>query len=614
MLSAQSQQMYGTVAEDQPVESRRNSKLAVAFAAAALVTVGVIAMSAGAHSAKLASFMNFESENGKWTSAYGNSNKLGLAKVSPLVTEVGLKVLNITVYNQRWAIFGFDRAQDEIVPLMTGSATYNWQKDFKLFRNALPENQAVLAVYNFQYWVSETEVESDPIMITWAPETLEPEKLANAGYFLGAEILALNTEDGGRLNTERVDSAGGKHGGPLERQNQNDFIGASKGQGFADPPKRIGFSGPYRMEGMSETYEEFCENEMLVPAEMCALDNSFHECPFDELQSEKCQNDSESCNLVATMGPDKGNSVSPCDNAGAGQVCAGAEFSKPKGDRPEIPAACCTYINDEYCAVTRASDGLKGQGFGHPGCHRVTLTAINAMCEGAEDPNAIHFGDHSYADLENCSELCRGSCVFFDDPVETYQNCDGCPLDGDYQCHPGDTANSIPPAYGYMTGMCCGFNPKCGATGADGKPVFPDHTSCGTQEYNACIWMEQTDCLEEQHRQEIEQSLKGCCVLQNVDDAFGTTWSYIDSREVFCGLLDTEHHAEWNVAVDADGNPVDASLIKFHPADPVLDQTGGNVCHLLQEEAATKQANKDEHDRVAALPTTPAPEAAERRV
>lgn len=102
----------------------------------------------------------------------------------------------------------------------------------------------MLAVYNFQYWVSDDEIASDPIMITWAPATLEPEKLANAGYFLGAEILALSTiEDEGRRNTERIIGGHGKHGGPLQRQNNNDLIGKSKGQGFADPPELTGFSG-----------------------------------------------------------------------------------------------------------------------------------------------------------------------------------------------------------------------------------------------------------------------------------------------------------------------------------------------------------------------------------
>jgi len=603
MLSAQSQQMYGTVSEEAREEQRSTSKLAVVLTAAALLAVGVVAMTMGTRSAMMASSVNTE----KFTSAYGNTNKANLAKVSPDVATVGLKVLNITVYNQRWAIFGFDRAQDEIVPLMTGQATFNWRKDFKLFRNALPEEQAVLAVYNFQYWVSETEVESDPIMITWCPPGLEPEKLANAGYFLGAEILALNTEDEGRLKTDTIITGNGKHYGPLERQNQNDMIGIPKGQGFADPPERQGFSGPYRMESISEDYETFCENEMMVPAEFCSLDNSFHECPFDKLDSEKCQADSEKCGLVDLASQE---SLSPCDVS----VCGGAEFGKPAGERPEIPSACCDYINKEFCAVQRETDGLQGAGFGRPGCHHVTLTAINALCEGAEPSDAVHFGDHAYESFDNCDDKCRASCVFFDDPTDTYKYCDGCPVDGDYQCHPGDEANSIQPAYGYMTGMCCGFNPKCGAKESNGHPVFDDHGSCNTQEYNGCIWMEQTHCLEEQHRQEIEQSSKGCCVLKNAEDELGTTWSYIDSREVFCGKVDTEHHQEWNVAVDEAGAPVDPSLIVFHAADAALDQTGGNVCHLLQEEAATKQANRDEHDRVAALPTTPAPEAAERRV
>merc|ERR1719502_2457393 len=223
MLSAQSQQMYGTVSEEAREETRGNSKLAVVLTAAALLAVGVVAMTMGTRSAMMASSVNTE----KFTSAYGNTNKADWAKVSPLVAEVGLKVLNITVYNQRWAIFGFDRAQDEIVPPMTGQATFNWEKDFRLFKNALPEDAAVLAVYNFQYWVSEQEIESDPIMITWCPKALPPEKVATAGYYLGAEILALNALDEGRINTERIITGkkGAVHGGPLARANMNDAIG-----------------------------------------------------------------------------------------------------------------------------------------------------------------------------------------------------------------------------------------------------------------------------------------------------------------------------------------------------------------------------------------------------
>jgi len=607
MLSAQSQQMYGTVQDEPQVETRRRSKVAVALTAAALLAVGVVAMTAGTKSAHLLSATNM---NLDFTSVYGNSNKEGLAKVSPLVTEVGLKVLNVTVYNQRWAIFGFDRAEEEIVPLMTGQATFDWEKDFRLFKNALPEDAAVLAVYNFQYWVSEQEIESDPIMITWCPKALPPEKVATAGYYLGAEILALNALDEGRINTERIITGkkGAVHGGPLARANMNDAIGKAKGQGFADPPERLGFSGPYRMESISETYSDFCENEMMVPPEYCALDNHFHDCPFDKADSEKCQNDSERCGLFE---PDGTESQSPCDLP----VCAGAEFGKPFDARPEIPQACCDYIFKEFCAVQRP-DGMKGLGFGHPGCHHVTLSALKHLCEGAEPVDTLHLGDLSYEAFGNCDDRCYQSCVFFDDPTDTYKMCDGCPVDGDYQCHPGDEANSIQPAYGYMTGMCCGFNPKCGEKDGSGKPIFADDDSCATQEYNNCIWMEQTHCLDEQRRQEIEVSAKGCCVIKNADDAFGTTWEYIDSRAVFCGVRDTEYHSEIDVAVDADGNPVDASLVEFHEADAAVDQTGGNVCHLLQEEAATKQANFDEHERVLALPTTPAPEEApaKRRV
>ena len=476
---------YGTLmSEEAVVQKTTTSKVVVALAAVALMAVGVVALSSNA-----STHVN--------SVADANRNRQILAPVNPEVREIGLKVLNMTVNQMRWAIFGFNQKQNEIIPLMTGAATNDWEKDFIMFRNALPEDEACLGVYNFEYWVADTETELDPIMITWAPADLDPTKLANAGYFLGSEILALNTDEG-RLNTESMTTAG------------NDEIGKDKGKGYGKAPERTGFSGPYRLESMSETYEQFCLNEMALGATMCSLDKSFHNCPFESNEDGGAWSESNPCKQ---------------------EVCAGGAFANPDSAEADlgrtIPDACCDYINNDFCAAAKA-DGTVGEGVGKMGCHPVTLTAVAKLCESAEVP-ALTVVKGSYDDLKNCEESCRSSCALFDDPNDTYKECDGCAIDGIYDEATGQTSQCFPGAYGFQMDMCCGYNPDC--------VTFDSATMCGTQEYNQCLWTPQLECQALKDEQQLAAAPKGCCVIENAEDeGFGVSHERDATRNMLeCG-------------------------------------------------------------------------------
>ena len=121
-----------------------------------------------------------------------------------------------------------------------------------------------VGVYNFEYWVDDESTGVEPIMITWAPVHLTDFEEARAGYYLPGIILALNTDEG-RIKTLAMGE---------------DTIGTQQ-KGHAVAPEHTGFSGPYRLESISDTYEEFCKNEMGMPEKDCALEKGFHNCPFE---------------------------------------------------------------------------------------------------------------------------------------------------------------------------------------------------------------------------------------------------------------------------------------------------------------------------------------------
>lgn len=542
---------YGTVvSQEQAPQRRTGSKAVLAVAAVALMVVGVVALS-GSSSTSLRSVVD------------SNRNRQMYAKVSPEVREVGLKVLNMTVNHLRWAIIGFNLNQDTIIPLMTGTATNDWETDFIQFRNALPNDEAVVAVYNFEYWLDETETELDPIMITWAPPNMDPAALANAGYFLGAEILALNTDEG-RINTEAINTGTG-----------NDNIGKDKGKGFAKAPERTGFSGPYRLASMSETYGQFCEEEMALGPKICSLDKVFHNCPF-ESEDEAMWTDANPCKQDA---------------------CAGGVFGNPDAVELDvgrtIPDACCDYIKDDFCAAAKA-DGSVGAGVGEMGCHPSTVVALGKLCEAYEAPK-LQVIKGSYDDLKNCNEECRSSCMLFTDPNDTFKNCDGCAIDGVFDEATGQTSQCFPGAYGYVMDMCCGFNPEC--------VTFDNAALCGTQEYNQCAWTAQLECQDLKDEQELAAAVAGCCVIKNPEDGgFGLDHEYDVTRNFLeCGGAAADGSTRYST--------LEGKEAEFFPA--TIDVDAQATCDGMVAEA---QALKDAADAAAAAAAATTTAAPARRV
>merc|ERR1719486_319867 len=256
-----------------------------------------------------------------------NSGRLEMGQIDPRVRELGMEVLNMTVSGLRWAIFGFNSREDKIIPLTAAPATADWEKDFKMFTNALPEEKAAVGVYNFEYWVDQDTTGVEPIMITWAPHCdtrtdemdldrrwgpcigLDPREEARAGYYLPNIILALNSAEG-RINTLKMKG----HENAL-----SDNIGAQK-KGFSPVPDFQMFSGPYRLDSISDSYYNFCTTEMGLPEKDCALEKGFHNCPF-ESEDEDAWTD-----------------ANPCKQA----VCAGDSFERVEGALPgTISQACC---------------------------------------------------------------------------------------------------------------------------------------------------------------------------------------------------------------------------------------------------------------------------------
>jgi len=542
---------YGSVAVEAEAPARRSvSKSVIALAAVALMVVGVVALS-GSTNASLR------------TTVDSNRNRAMIAKVSPEVREVGLKVLNMTVNQLRWAVIGFNLNQDEIIPLMTGLATNDWEKDFLQFRNALPEDAACVAVYNFEYWLDETETELDPIMITWSPPNMDPAALANAGYFLGAEILALNTDEG-RLNTELINTG-----------TSNDAIGKDKGKGYGKAPERTGFSGPYRLASMSETYNQFCEQEMALGPKICSLDKTFHNCPF-ESEDEAAWTDANPCKQDA---------------------CAGGAFGNPDAAELDsgrtIPDACCEYITTDFCAPLTA-DGVAGAGVGQMGCHPATLTALAKLCESSEEPTLTVIKG-SYDDLKNCGEQCKSSCKLFNDPNDTFKECDGCAIEGMFDEATGQTSQCYPGAFGYVMDMCCGFSDDC--------VTFDGAALCGTQEYNQCEWIAQLECQSLKDEQELAGGTKGCCVIANPEDeGFGVDNTYDAERNMLeCGGDAKDGSTRYST--------LDGQEAVFTAA--ALDLDAAATCAKLQADA---QALKDAADAAAAAAAAVTTAAPERRV
>jgi len=474
MLQHRDQSMeYGTVsmarverteAEAAPQGRSTATKVVVAFMALALVTMAA----SGVSSSRVRSVVD------------SNRDRANLAKISPEVKEMGSDVLNMTVSGYRWAIFGFNRDKDLILPLSVGPATADWEKDFKQFVNSLPELDAAVGVYNFEYWVDDETTGVEPVMITWAPSGIDPREEARAGFYLPGIILALNS-DSGRLNTAGLMSTG-------------DTIGKAKA-GYASYD-HTGFSGPYRLDSISDSYGSFCENEMGLPEKECNLEKGFHNCPF-ESEDEAEWTD-----------------ANPCKQA----ICDGDSFQKPTGAQPgTISQGCCDYIQKDFCAAPENAMGM--------GCHMVTLTAIDKLCEVPQPADPV-ISDFSWSGSPECAPECADSCKIFDDPNDTWRKCEGCRIDmmpDPDADNAGQISQCFPGALGFEMNTCCGNE-----LNADGGFLCEEddnlsYEACNMLEYYDCKWIPQKDCPEEKRAQDIADAPTGCCYMAGTGaDLFGT--------------------------------------------------------------------------------------------
>lgn len=491
-MLAHNQRTYGAlegqeVEENKSISQRLGVKYVVAFAAVALMTAGVVVLSAksGVSHGQVA------------TVADANRNRATIAVVDHEVRELGMKVLNMTVNGLRWAVFGFDRRREKIIPLTAGPATADWEKDFAMFRNALPEGAAAVGVYNFEYWVDNESTGVEPIMITWAPKILSPMEEARAGYYLPGVILALNTDEG-RVNTERMDTGV-----------KNDAIGKQK-KGYAGY-EHTGFSGPYRLDQISESYAMFCSTEMGLPQKDCDLEKGFHNCPFQSENEEEW------------------TPSNPCLH----EVCAGDSFQRPEGAMPgTISQACCDYVEKEYCSAP--------ENYGTMGCHAVTLAAIDKLCDVPQPAEPV-IQEFNWSEEARCSTMCAQPCNTFLKPEKTWQNCEGCRMDlmpDDNAENAGQISQCYPGAVGYEMNTCCGA-----ALTADGayfceQAEYLTAEMCNMLEYYECQWIPQIDCPELKRSQDIADSPTGCCYMPNENpdpDLFGTdsAFNFVEDQEVW---------------------------------------------------------------------------------
>jgi len=492
-------QQYGTLEAqtEQVVAPAKSSvsKYVVAFVAVALVTIGVVAVSTTVTSTGVNSVVD------------ANRNRAVTAKIDPEVRELGIKVLNMTVNGLRWAIFGFNVQKTEIIPLTAGPATADWDKDFKMMTNALPEMDAAVAVYNFEYWADSESTGVEPLMITWAPHGIDPRDEARAGYYLPGIILALNTDEG-RINTERIDTGA-----------NNDNIG--KTQKGHEPYEHGGFSGPYRLDSISDTYRQFCHIEMGLSEKECSLENSFHNCPF-ESEDEAEWTDSNPCKQKVC----EGDSFQPAEDAEAGT----------------ISQACCDYIEKEFCTDP--------EHYGTMGCHEVTLTAIDKLCEIPQPAEPVIVEFH-WAQEVRCAPQCADSCKTFEDPNDTWRMCEGCHIDlmpDDDAENKGQISQCYPGALGYEMNTCCGNELTQDGEFFCEQAENLSYEVCNMLEYYDCKWLPQKECPEEKRAQDIADAPTGCCYMLNPDEGenlFHTTASFnfnedTEAWDFASGVLDEQ--------------------------------------------------------------------------
>lgn len=413
-----------------------------------------------------------------------NKARASASPVSPLVAEKTAEVVNVTENGLRWAIFGFDSTEGDdvrtIVPLMQGKATDDWRGDWDRFIAALPENDCAAAVYNFQYWVAaqsnmvtdadgvETEeidpeyFDLDPLLITWAPASIEAREVARYGYYLGALIVATDHPDPD-FDLEVIGLDG------------------LDGEGY----------GAFNDEG-GNGYKNFCMyreaqkgREGADAEEVCDMIDDFHNCPFTD--AEQVQVSTE----VAV--------VNPCVTSEV-QQCRGAQFIAPDPNDPETVAGamtweCCAYIQD-FCGQ------IEGAGLEVAGCNTDALDTITALCESRAPEDEIEcMGDCGAVPCDGTAEVstyqsapdCAQPCPLMDSPADTFQKCSGCPTNGlpqpnglTYQCHKE--------AFGFLDMRCCGLHPECEDAANQNEESCNTFDSGVDLNAKRCSWTKHAQC------------------------------------------------------------------------------------------------------------------------
>lgn len=415
-------------------------------------------------------------------------------------------------FGLRWVIVGFNRDKTAVMPLMQGEASDDWEKDFTSFGNALPADQPAVGLYNFDYWLDDDTVETQPLVITWAPKIALKKELARFGYWLGGILYA--TDMVGRGTTPGLSSYEAGHEDFLKDETDADAkadltegdkssAGEYSEEGTAADTEALeakllaASMAHYEyvpLESLDMSYEQFCvevvatnvddeEGKGSFPSERCSLDSVFHNCPFGDDEGSPCLNDQ----------------------------CSGATFAKPKeGEAGTVPQGCCDYIMNDFCTI--------GDNMSNHGCHDVVLSVLKKLCDDPapdESPELLVTPNEE----QLCEEQCQEPCSIFEVENDTYKLCSGCPTDG-LMSDDGNVYQCNSKALGFVENRCCGRDPQCG------EPAAQNSMMCKTLEYYDCKFIKHNECpaekadQEEKFNQEIrEASGEGCCSQADIGTA-----------------------------------------------------------------------------------------------
>jgi len=271
-----------------------------------------------------------------------NRDKINLAVLTG-VKEKADEVMNPGLgKNLRFVIFGFTKDRESVIPLVEGTKSNNWEADWTSFKNSLPEVDVAAAVYNFPYWVSDTQFTEESILITWRPDDVDPREIARGGYFLGSIILSTK-----------------------------------------------GVKQKFALSTIDESYNDYCVQVMGIDAGFCGMERDFHNCPFGPTpQSGKGKGSSSDRRVT-------GGILSPCDAS----ECDGATFEEFKDAAPgSMPDTCCNYITD-FCKKNMDFPGC------HP-VSMTNIELLCEITDPDEIPTVFVDPNYTACDKAVCGEPC----------------------------------------------------------------------------------------------------------------------------------------------------------------------------------------------------------------